>query len=121
MRFGATGPLLAVLSLLSACGSSEPVTTLAQKAETVLPPGQSGFWNDSGQAAGSASGDPADYGAHVDDQRPLYWSFGANPATLGTRPGTPETPLPGVEIYRDAYGVPIVYADTAFNLWWGVG
>ncbi|HUR39937.1 MAG TPA: penicillin acylase family protein [Verrucomicrobiae bacterium] len=121
MRAMTRGAMLALGAALAACGRSEPPADLVQKAETALPPGQSGFWNSEGQAAGSASGDPADYGAHVDDQRLLYWSFDAKPATLGTKPGTPVSPLAGVEIYRDAYGVPIVYADNAHDLWFGVG
>lgn len=109
------------LLVLAACGSSQPSDTLALKAETVLPPGQSGFYSNDGQAAGQASGNPGDYGAHVDDQRLLYWSFDAKPAALGGKPGSPETPRTGVEIYRDGYGVPIVYADTTYDLWFGVG
>ena len=115
--------------LLSACGSSDeangrppPATsTLTFKAETVLPPGQSGFWNTVGQAQGLLTGDPADFGAHVDDQRALYWRFDAKPGVLGTKPGTPETPKDGVEIYRDDYGVPIVHAQTVRDIWFGVG
>ncbi|HEX4895218.1 MAG TPA: penicillin acylase family protein [Solimonas sp.] len=124
-------PGVAVLLLaagLAACGDSGPVTGtdpgpagLVQKAETVLPPGQSGFWNLAGQALGSATGDPADYGAHVDDQRLLYWGFDAKPGALGTKPGTPVIPRPGVEIYRDSYGVPIIYAPNTRDLWFGVG
>ena len=110
-----------VLLALCACESSQPSGTLALKAETVLPPGQSGFYSNDGQAAGQASGQPGDYGAHVDDQRLLYWNFDAKPATLGGRPGTPEIPKSGIEIYRDGYGVPIVYANTTLDLWFGVG
>lgn len=94
---------------------------LVLKAETVLPPGQSGFFSVPGQAQGLLTGNPADYGAHVDDQRELYWSFGAKPAVLGTRPGSPASPKSGVQVYRDSYGVPIIYADTVRDLWFGVG
>lgn len=118
--------------LLAACGSSEPPTSgavpppvdpdsLVLKAETVLPPGQSGFVSVAGQARGMATGNPADYGPHIDDQRALYWSFRAKPAVLGDRPGTPIEPKPGVQVYRDDYGVPIVYAETVHDLWYGVG
>jgi penicillin amidase len=91
------------------------------KAETSLPPGQSGFFSTTGQLQGSASGKPGDYGAHVDDQRLQYWSFGAKPGALGTKPGTPVSPKAGVQIYRDAYGVPIVYADVLRDAWYGIG
>jgi len=125
-----------VLAGLSACGNSSapgaagsspvPVTpanpsSLVLKAETVLPPGQSGFVSVAGQAQGQASGNPADYGPHLDDQRHLYWSFKAKPGALGSKPGTPSVPKAGVEIYRDAFGVPIVYAATVADLWYGVG
>lgn len=102
-------------------GNPPPAAGLVLKAETVLPPGQSGFVSTAGQARGQASGVPADYGPHLDDQRPLYWSFDAKPAVLGTRPGTPTEPKAGVQVYRDSYGVPIVYADTVHDLWYGVG
>lgn len=121
--------------LLVACGDSnsgKPVTGsgsggvvvpsgLVLKAETVLPPGQSGFISSSGQAAGSASGRPGDYGPHVDDQRTLYWNFDAKPAVLGTKPGPVKLVKPGVSVYRDSFGVPIVYADDLRDLWYGVG
>ncbi|HUP91494.1 MAG TPA: penicillin acylase family protein [Solimonas sp.] len=116
---------LAVLSMLvvAGCGNSDGPAAgggerLVQKAATALPPGQSGFVSAAGQAAGMVSGD---YGEHIDDQRSLYWSFEAKPAALGSRPGTPEAPKEGVQVYRDAFGVPIVYADTVRDLWFGVG
>ncbi len=130
--------LIAVAAILTACGdSSDPAAgfpggghgnvtpadpaTLVTKAETALPPGQSGFVNAAGQARGQASGKPADYGPHLDDQRELYWSFKAKPAVLGTKPGIPFAPKTGVQVYRDSFGVPIVYASTVADLWYGVG
>ncbi len=130
MRFASSMLAAAAVSVaLAACGGSDsigdrkppPAQNLNLKAETALPPGQSGFWNIAGQAQGLLTGDPGDFGAHVDDQRALYWNFDAKPAVLGTKPGAPETPADGVEIYRDDYGVPIVYADTVRKLWFGVG
>ena len=120
---------LALIAFLGACGGSDdhgsgvaaPADSLTLKAESALPPGQSGFFSIAGQLRGQLSGNPADYGDHVDDQRLLYWNLGAKPATLGTKPGTALTPKDGVEIYRDAFGVPIVYASTVRDLWFGVG
>ena len=121
--------VLAVV-LTAGCSSDDPAgagrqptppEALTLKAETVLPPGQSGFFSTDGQAAGSASGDPADYGPHVDDQRLMYWQFNAKPGALGTKPGTAVVPKTGIELYRDAHGVPIVYAETVHDLWFGVG
>ncbi|MFA5939060.1 MAG: penicillin acylase family protein [Sinimarinibacterium sp.] len=129
MRIGVGRAAVAVFAVgvLVACGSSDTPdrqssdAPLVLKAETALPPGQSGFFSLDGQALGSVTGNPADYGAHVDDQRSLYWSFDAKPGALGTKPGTPERPKDGVEIYRDDYGVPIVYGDSLRDGWFGVG
>jgi penicillin G amidase len=93
----------------------------ALKAESAMPPGQSGFISIANQLQGQLSGNPGDYGPHVDDQRLLYWNFDAKPGALGSKPGTPVSPKAGVQIYRDAYGVPIVYAETVHDLWYGVG
>lgn len=93
---------------------------LVMKAQTVLPPGQSGFFSVAGQAQGLLTGKPADYGPHVDDQRPLYWSFNAK-SGLYQKNGAAESPKSGIEIYRDAYGVPAIYANTVRDLWFGVG
>lgn len=123
-------PLVLTAVLLSGCESSEaplagglgpPVPAARLQAETALPPGQSGFVSLAGQVQGLLTGNPADYGAHLDDQRLLYWRFDAKPGALGTRPGSPEQPIEGVEIYRDDFGVPIVYADQVRDLWFGVG
>ena len=128
-------PLLAALAaviLLAGCSRSDdrgdggggtvtPPANLVLKAETVLPPGQSGFISLAGQLRGLLSGNPGDYGEHVDDQRLLYWSFDAKPGVLGTKPGSPVVPKEGVEIYRDTYGVPIVYAANVRDGWYGVG
>jgi penicillin amidase len=119
---------IAIVAAVAGCKHSSDVDetgvspgTLELKAETALPPGQSGFVSLAGQAQGTLTKNPADYGPHIDDQRLMYWQFDAKPAVLGTRPGTPETPKAGVQVYRDSYGVPIVYADNVHDLWFGVG
>jgi penicillin G amidase len=111
-----------LLALLAACDNSDSAGDLELKAETVLPPGQSGLVTADGQAAGSASGAPGDYGEHIDDQRLLFWNFGYKDGRLGRR-GVPLDPPPkdGIEVYLDPYGVPSVYAATVFDLWFGVG
>lgn len=102
-------------------GPVTPPANLVLRAETALPPGQSGFFSLAGQVQGLLTGNPGDYGAHVDDQRMMYWSFDAKPGALGTKPGTPTVPKEGVEVYRDSYGVPIVYANNVRDGWYGVG
>ncbi len=92
----------------------------ALQAWTILPPGQSGFFSLAGLAKGRASGLPSDFGAHVDDQRGLYWNLQYKPGAF-QQSGTPESPIPGVRVYRDSYGVPAIYADTAHDLWFGAG
>ncbi|HVT35892.1 MAG TPA: penicillin acylase family protein, partial [Nevskiaceae bacterium] len=126
-------PALALL-LLAGCGGGDgdggqpgnggggaPPSTLSLKAENVLPPGQSGFISLAGQVQGTLTGNPGDYGAHVDDQRQMYWSFSAKPGVLGTKPGAVTHPLARVDVYRDDAGVPIVYAANVHDLWFGVG
>jgi penicillin amidase len=78
------------------------------RAETVLPPGQSGFVPLSGT------------NAHLTDQLPLFQSFAYKPAGFDL-PGTTEAPAPGVTITRDPYGVPNVRAGNDRDLWFGVG
>lgn len=91
-------------------------------AISVAPPGQSGFFSLAGQASGEvARGKPGAYGPHVDDQRALYWSFGYKPASFAVPSGVPERPTPGGRLYRDSYGVPVVYGDTAADVWFAVG
>lgn len=117
--------LAACACALSGCGDGGNQPPLPEelvlKAQNVLPPGESGFYSVAGQAQGSLTGNPGDFGAHVDDQRELYWNFNTKPGVLGTKPGTPTSPLSGVQIYRDSYGVPIIYAGNVHDLWYGVG
>ncbi|MET0816927.1 MAG: penicillin acylase family protein, partial [Solirubrobacteraceae bacterium] len=79
-----------------------------RRAESVLPPGQSGFVPQTGT------------NAHLTDQLPLFESFAFKPAAFD-QPGATESPRPGVTITRDAYGVPDVRAGNDRDLWFGVG
>ncbi|HEU0130382.1 MAG TPA: penicillin acylase family protein [Mycobacteriales bacterium] len=102
-----------------AAGDAPPRQDLV--AVNALPPGESGHFSLAGQAAGTASGDPDDYGAHVDDQRELFWEGRHKPGGFATPAGTPEQPKAGVRIYRDGFGVPLVYGDTGYDVWFGAG
>ena len=93
---------LAMPSALAAAG--------VRSAESVLPPGQSGFV-------------PPDEGTenpHLTDQVALFESFAFKPAGFD-QPGSVESPRAGVTITRDAYGVPNVRAGSADDAWFGVG
>ena len=79
-----------------------------RNAETVLPPGQSGFVP------------PEGTNPHLTDQIPLFESFTFKPATFD-QPGTVESPRAGVTITRDAFGVPNIRGTTAGDAWFGAG
>ena len=85
-----------------------------KQAQSVMPPGQSGFVSAPCLADSSAC-DP-----HLTDQIPLFTDFQYKSAMLG-QPGAEETPKAGVRIVRDEYGVPAVYGDTEDDMWWGMG
>ncbi|MHB1712656.1 MAG: penicillin acylase family protein [Acidimicrobiales bacterium] len=91
------------------------------RAVSIAPPGQSGFFSITGQVEGDAARQPGAYGAHVDDQRLLYWTFGYKPGGFAAPTGTPEQPSKGSRLYRDEYGVPIIYGDSAFDVWFAAG
>ncbi len=98
-----------------------PAGDLVIKAATSLPPGQSGLVTVAGLAQGQLTGAPGDYGEHVDDQRLPYWSFEFKDGTLGKKPGQATVPKDGVEIYYDDFGVPIIYAETVRDVYFGMG
>jgi acyl-homoserine lactone acylase PvdQ len=83
------------------------------RAETILPPGQSGFVSPTGVTAGTGS-------PHLNDQLPLFVDFRRKPATFDL-PGDTEKPRPDVTIVRDAYGVPAIRAQEEQGMWWGAG
>ncbi len=83
------------------------------RAESILPPGQSGFVSIPGLADGTGS-------PHLYDQLQPFIDFRWKPATFD-QPGDVEVPHPGVKIVRDGYGVPAVTGDTEDLMWWGAG
>jgi penicillin amidase len=105
-------PLLFACALLLA---APPLASAAvTRAETVLPPGQSGFVSVTGVTSGTGS-------PHLDDQRQLFIDFRRKPAMLGGPGGVPEQPRDGVTIVRDAYGVPSITSGTEEGMWFGAG
>lgn len=93
----------------------------SQRAVTVLAPGNSMDVRVDGMAAGTASGEPDDFGPHVDDQRELYWDYEFKDGRFVDGCEDPEVPRPGVEICWSAYGVPAVFGDSTEDLGFGAG
>jgi penicillin amidase len=112
---------VAVLTLLVASAPAGAAPPDAEhEALTILPPGQSGFVSVRGQAQGQATGDPGDYGEHLDDQREPYWGFEYKDGSFHAD-GEAEEPRPGVRIFRDDFGIPSIYAENGRDVWFGVG
>ena len=94
--------------------TAPPAAAEVKRAESIMPPGQSGFVS-SPCLVDSSSCDP-----QLTDQIPLFTDFQYTNSMLG-QPGTEETPKAGVRIVRDDYGVPSIYGDTEADMWWGMG
>jgi acyl-homoserine lactone acylase PvdQ len=88
-----------------------PARAAVIQAETILPPGQSGFVGPDGQSP------------HGQDQLSLFEKLIFKPEPLGGGPGgmSPAEPRPGVTIRRDDFGVPAITATNESDLWWGAG
>ena len=85
-----------------------------KRAESIMPPGQSGF------VSGPCLVDSSACDPQLTDQIPLFTDFQFKSSMLG-QPGAEETPKPGVRIVRDDYGVPSVYGESEDDMWWGMG
>jgi penicillin G amidase len=99
--------VVATLALLIAAPASARVI----EAQTILPPGQSGFVGPDGQSP------------HSQDQLSLFERLIFKPEPLGGGPGgtSASEPRPGVTIRRDDFGVPAITATNEADLWWGAG
>ena len=87
-----------------------PAAARVIQAETILPPGQSGFTGPNGQSP------------HATDQLPLFEALTFKPEPLGGGPGGgSQTPRSGVTIRRDAFGAPAISATNEDMAWWGAG
>ena len=103
------GALVALALLIAPAASARTL-----KAETILPPGQSGQVDLTGVTSGTGS-------PHLYDQVEPFVNFRYKPAMFNG-PGTESTtPRPGVTIVRDAYGVPAITASNQEDAWYGVG
>jgi len=81
------------------------------QAETVLPPGQSGFVGPGGQSP------------HATDQLSLFERLIFKSEPFGGGPGgsAPIAPRQGVTIRRDDFDVPAISAPNDSEAWWGAG
>jgi penicillin amidase len=89
------------------------------QALVVLPPGEGSTITAGAYAQNQVTGSCGDLGPHVCDQLAMYenWQFrdgalAATPAAVVGGSGA-DSPLSGVQIVRDGYGVPHVYASGA--------
>src|SRR5438445_8437712 len=90
-------------------------------AVNVVPPGESGFISTQSFAAVQA-GAQSSYGPNFADQLPLYTSWQYKPFQFeqtgtGTHPGGDA----GATVYRDASGVPQIYAASEDDLYYAMG
>jgi penicillin G amidase len=93
---------------------ASPAAAEVKRAESVMPPGQSGFVSAPCLVDSSAC-DP-----HLTDQIDLFTNFEFKNSMLG-QGGAEEFPKEGVAIFRDQYGVPMVDGVTDDDMWWGMG
>jgi penicillin G amidase len=105
------GPALLAAAALAALPA--PASGRLIQAQTILPPGQSGFVSVTGLPTGTGS-------PHLTDQTPLFIDYRFKSA-LFDQPGEESLPRPGVRIVRESFGVPAVYGDSDSGAWWGVG
>lgn len=108
LRFPALAAVLLAVALTPSAANAEVL-----RAETILPPGQSGFVALTGVSSGTGS-------PHLYDQSPLFSAFQWKSAMFN-QPGEAKTPRAGVTITRDSFGVPRVDADSELSMWWGAG
>jgi penicillin amidase len=114
MRLRVISSSLLVLAALAALALPGGARAAALRAETILPPGQSGFLAD---PAGGGTDSP-----HVYDQVAPFVRFAFKPAPVGGAAAvTTERPRPGLTITRDAFGVPSVRGRTERDVFFGAG
>jgi penicillin amidase len=110
-RGGLTTAAVAAVTLAFAAPQAGADVT---RAESVLPPGESGYVSGPGLADGSGS-------PHLYDQTPIFIDFSRKDDMFGLPAASSEEPKPGVRIDRDRYGVPSINAGNDEDAWWGAG
>src|SRR5436190_13079062 len=105
-----TAALVALAFSLRAPSAQGDVT----RAESVLPPGNSGFVSTAGLADGTGS-------SHLYDQQQLFIDFRRKNDLFNPPAESTEDPRPAIHITRDNYGVPSITAGNDQDVWWGAG
>lgn len=126
----------AVVLLALPVAATAQTTDSVQRAETILPPGNSQTYTADGELARNTSGDPDDTGPWIDDQREMYWAYemkdgslvesvdaceGADGLTARDREAGVEPVRDGVDVCWDEFGVPAVFGETEEDVWYGHG
>jgi penicillin G amidase len=114
---------LTVVSVTPLAGPAvaEPHVGGSMEALTVLPPGNSMRYTVDGQARGTLTGDPADFGPNVDDQREMYWDHDFKDGRFREECEDPVVLREGARYCLDDFGVPAVYGDTDADVWYAAG
>ncbi|MFL5886537.1 MAG: penicillin acylase family protein [Thermoleophilaceae bacterium] len=103
----------ALLALTLAAGAPAAHADVIH-AESILPPGESGFVSTPGVADGTGS-------PHLYDQQQPFIDFRRKDDMLNLPAASTEQPRPGVKIDRDNFGVPSITAGNDADVWWGAG
>src|SRR3954452_19029893 len=101
LRRGGLGTV--VLLALTLAWTAAPAAADVTRAESVLPPGNSGFVSIPGLADGSGS-------PHLYDQQQPFIDFKRKDDMFNLPAESKEDPKPGVHIERDKFGVPSITA-----------
>src|SRR5436305_6136504 len=97
------GVTTAALIVLAFAAAGAPAHASITRAESILPPGESGFVSIPGLANGTGS-------PHLYDQQQPFIDFRRKNDAFGLPAESSEDPKAGVHIERDNYGVPSVTA-----------
>src|SRR3954467_2234557 len=110
LRRGGLGTVV-LLALTLAVGVA-PASADVTRAESILPPGESGFVSTPGLADGTGS-------PHLYDQQQGFIDFHRKDDMFNLPAESTEEPRQGVTIKRDNFGVPSITAGNDQDAWWG--
>ena len=129
----ASAAIILAVGHLPATAQQVPVS---QRAESILPPGNSQTYTVAGEAQGQLTGDPGAWGPWIDDQRQMYFDYEMKDASIlpsldacavqdeiGARDRVPgiERLRDDVAICWDDFGVPAIFGDDDGAAFYGHG